>query len=135
MRTGMRWTEALWQVNARCEAVICLLSSNWATSAECHAEYRQAEGMHKPIFCARIEAFDEEDVTRAWQSCDLFGEGPATEVAVDGDEQPVRLLTDGLHRLLAGLRAVGIGARQFRVATARRPAALAVSGLATVGIS
>ena len=53
--TGMRWTEALWQVNARCEAVICLLSSSWAASAECHAEYRQAEGMHKPIFCARIE--------------------------------------------------------------------------------
>ena len=74
IQTGQRWTEALWQVNARCEAVICLMSSNWATSAECHAEYRQAEGMHKPIFCARIEAFDEKDVTRAWQSCDLFGE-------------------------------------------------------------
>ena len=29
--TGMRWTEALWQVNARCEAVICLLSSSWAS--------------------------------------------------------------------------------------------------------
>jgi len=51
--TGMRWTEALWQVNARCEAVICLLSSSWATSAECHAEYRQAEGMRKTdLLCA-----------------------------------------------------------------------------------
>ncbi|MFC7451405.1 TIR domain-containing protein [Rhodococcus daqingensis] len=113
IQTGMRWTEALWQVNARCEAVICLLSSSWATSAECHAEYRQAEGMHKPIFCARIEAYDENDVTRAWQSCDLFGDGPAAEVVVDGDEQPVRLQVDGLHRLLAGLRAAGIGADSF----------------------
>jgi hypothetical protein len=113
IRTGMRWTEALWQVNARCEAVICLLSSSWASSAECHAEYRQAEGLRKPIFCARIEAFDEKDVTRAWQSCDLFGDGPAAEVVVDGDEQPVRLQVDGLHRLLAGLRAVGIGADSF----------------------
>ena len=60
IQTGMRWTEALWQVNARCEAVICLLSSSWAASAECHAEYRQAEGMHKPIFCARIETFDRK---------------------------------------------------------------------------
>ena len=111
--TGMRWTEALWQVNARCEAVICLLSSNWAASAECHAEYRQAEGMHKPIFCARIEPFAENDVTRAWQSCDLFGDGPAAEVVVDGDGQPVRLQLDGLHRLLGGLRAVGIGADSF----------------------
>jgi WD40 repeat protein len=113
IRTGMRWTEALWQVNARCEAVICLLSSSWATSAECHAEYRQAEGMHKPIFCARIESFAENDVTRAWQSCDLFGDGPVAEVVVDGVEQPVGLQVDGLHRLLAGLRAVGIGADSF----------------------
>ncbi|HTX95985.1 MAG TPA: TIR domain-containing protein [Mycobacterium sp.] len=111
--TGARWTEALWQANARCEAVICLLSSNWAASAECRAEYRQAEGMHKPIFCARIEQFAEEDVTRAWQSCDLFGDGPAAEVVVDDPKQPVRLQVDGLHRLLAGLRAVGIGADSF----------------------
>ena len=122
-------------MNARCEAVICLLSSSWATSAECHAEYRQAEGMHKPIFCARIEAFDEKDVTRAWQSCDLFGDGPAAEVVVDGDEQPVRLQVDGLHRLLAGLRAVGIGADSFAWPPPGRPGPLAVSGLAAAGIS
>ena len=113
VRTGVRWTEALWQMNARCEAVICLLSSSWASSAECHAEYRQAEGMRKPIFCARIESFSENDVTRAWQSCDLFGDGPAAEVVVDGETQPVQLQVDGLHRLLAGLRAVGIGADSF----------------------
>jgi WD40 repeat protein len=121
VRTGVRWTEALWQVNARCEAVICLLSSSWATSAECHAEYRQAEGMHKPIFCARIESFTENDVTRAWQSCDLFGDGPVAEVVVDGVEQPVRLQVDGLHRLLAGLRAVGIGADSFAWPPPRDP--------------
>ncbi len=113
IRTGMRWTDALWQANSRCEAVICLLSSSWANSAECHAEYRQAEGMHKPIFCARIEAFTEQDVTRAWQSCDLFGNGPATEVAVEGNGHPVALQVEGLQRLLAGLRAVGIGADSF----------------------
>jgi WD40 repeat protein len=113
IRTGTRWTEALWQVNSRCEAVICLLSRSWANSAECHAEYRQAEGMRKPIFGARIEAFTETDVTRAWQSCDLFGDGAATEVDVDGNGHPVELQVEGLHRLLAGLRAVGIGADSF----------------------
>ncbi len=113
IRTGTRWTEALFHVNSRCEAVICLLSSNWANSAECHAEYRQAEGMRKPIFGARIEAFTENDVTREWQSCDLFGDGPATEVVVDGNGHPVALQVEGLQRLLAGLRAVGIGADSF----------------------
>ena len=29
IRTGERWTEALRQANARCEAVMCLLSKNW----------------------------------------------------------------------------------------------------------
>ena len=113
IRNGTRWTEALWQANSRCEAVICLLSSNWANSAECHAEYRQAEGMHKPIFCARIEAFTEKDVTRSWQSCDLIGDGPAAEVVVAGNRRPVRLQVEGLKRLLSGLRAVGIGADSF----------------------
>ena len=102
IRTGTRWTEALFHVNSRCEAVICLLSSNWANSAECHAEYRQAEGMRKPIFGARIEAFTENDVTREWQSCDLFGDGPATEVVVDGNGHPVALQVEGLQRLLTG---------------------------------
>ena len=41
------------------------------------------------------------------------GTAPPTEVVIDGDEQPVRLQVDGLHRLLAGLRAVGIGADSF----------------------
>lgn len=113
IRAGARWTEALWQANARCEAVVCLLSSNWAVSAECRAEYRQAEGMRKPIFCVQIEPFAEEDVTRAWQRCNLFGDGPAAEVVVDDPERPVRLQIDGLHRLLAGLRGVGIGADSF----------------------
>ncbi|WP_435590919.1 nSTAND1 domain-containing NTPase [Nocardia sp. bgisy118] len=112
IRTGRRWTEALWQVNARCEAVICLVSKGWVASKECHAEFRQAEGMGKPVFCARLEELDERDVTRAWQSCDLFGAGPWTEIPVD-EEPPVRLASDGLRRLLAGLRDVGVGAFSF----------------------
>lgn len=113
IQTGAKWTEALWRVNARCEAVICLLSRSWANSKECHAEYRQAEGMHKPIFCARIEDFPDEDITLAWQRCDLFGAGPVIEVDLDDGGLPVRLSDDGLQRLLAGLRAVGIGADSF----------------------
>ncbi|QZH62504.1 TIR domain-containing protein [Mycolicibacterium farcinogenes] len=112
IRTGTRWTDALWQANARCEAVICLVSESWVASKECHAEFRQAEGMRKPIFCARLESVDGDDVTRAWQSCDLFGSGASTTIAVDGGPE-VRLATDGLNRLLTGLRSVGIGADSF----------------------
>ncbi|ODR24681.1 toll/interleukin-1 receptor domain-containing protein [Mycolicibacterium porcinum] len=111
IRTGVRWTDALWHANARCEAVICLVSKDWVASKECHTEFRQAEGMGKPIFCARLEKLEERDISRAWQSCDLFG-GPSEEVALDG-ESPVRLSSDGLHRLLTGLRAVGVGADSF----------------------
>ena len=113
IRTGQRWTQALWQANARCEAVVCLLSASWVASPECRAEFRQAEGMGKPILCARIEPFDEAEVTRAWQRCDLFGDGPTTEVAIGDGEAPVRLLDEGLQRLLTGLRAVGVGADSF----------------------
>ncbi|MFV8054290.1 TIR domain-containing protein [Mycobacterium sp. 48b] len=113
IQTGRRWTDALWQANARCEAVICLVSNSWVDSKECHAEFRQAEGMRKPIFCARLENVDGNDVTRAWQSCDLFGVGPITTITSDG-EPAVQLTTDGLVRLLRGLRAVGIGADSFQ---------------------
>ena len=69
LRTGVRWSEALWKANARCEAVICLVSTGWVASKECHAEFRQAKGMGKPAFTARLEDIDDDDVTRAWQSC------------------------------------------------------------------
>lgn len=113
IQTGWRWTDALWQANARCEAVICLVSNSWVDSKECHAELRQAEGMRKPVFCARLENIDGQDATRAWQSCDLFGAGPTTSITADG-EPAVKFTTDGLIRLLRGLRAVGIGADSFR---------------------
>jgi WD40 repeat protein len=113
IRTGQRWTEALWRANARCEAVICLLSGSWAASPECRAEFRQAEGTGKPILCARIETFDEADATSAWQRCDLFGDGPAVAIDIGDGQAPVELLESGLQRLLAGLRAVGVGADSF----------------------
>jgi hypothetical protein len=69
--------------------------------------------MRKPILCARIETFEERDVTTAWQRCDLFGDGATTEVDIGDGQEPVRLLEGGLHRLLVGLRAAGVGADSF----------------------
>ncbi|MGN7253363.1 nSTAND1 domain-containing NTPase [Arthrobacter sp. SAFR-014] len=110
---GERWKEALLRANERCEAVICLLSANWAASRECLAEYRTAENLGKLILCVRLEPLEENAITGEWQRCDLFGDGPATEIAIDGTGGPVRFLTEGLQRLRLGLHRAGIGAELF----------------------
>ena len=110
---GERWKEALLRANERCEAVICLLSASWEASRECLAEYRTAENLGKLILCARLEPLEDEGVTGEWQRCDLFGDGPTTEIPVEGKDGPVVLLTEGLRRLHQGLRRTGIGAEHF----------------------
>lgn len=52
---GVRWRDALTQTAARCEAVVCLLSTDWESSQECTNEYRTAETLNKRIFCARLD--------------------------------------------------------------------------------
>jgi len=110
---GQRWKDALEKANARCEAVICLLSPHWTASAECDTEYRYAETLHKAIIVARLEPVPDTNITSEWQRCDLFaGEAPTTAIAVDAGD-PVVLSTQGLQRLRNGLRALGIGAENF----------------------
>ncbi|MCP9623035.1 TIR domain-containing protein [Nocardia otitidiscaviarum] len=109
---GVRWKDALVRANERCEAVICLLSADWLASRECAVEYRTAENLGKRIFSARLEPLTDTDITREWQRCDLFGDGPRTEIAVAG-HSPVTFRTEGLHRLLDGLRTAGLGAQHF----------------------
>ena len=79
IRAGERWAEALRHANARCEAVVCLLSKQWESRVECLTEYRTAETLNKRVFCARLEP-DTGSKTSAWQWCDLFGDGPTTRV-------------------------------------------------------
>lgn len=112
LRTGTRWKDALRRANARCEAVICLLSPNWEKSHECKVEYRTAENLNKQIFCARLEASTGDDLTSEWQRCDLFGDGPRTRIDI-GDGPPVEFATEGLYRLRDGIRGAGIGAESF----------------------
>ena len=47
IRPGERWKQALQQANARCEAVICLLSKHWEASRECQTEFRYAENLEQ----------------------------------------------------------------------------------------
>src|SRR6478609_11079667 len=129
IRPGTRWKQALQQANARCEAVICLLSANWEASAECKTEFRYAETLNKAIVCARLEPVPDTNITSEWQRCDLFvGEGPITEIPIDSGE-PVVLATEGLQRPLNGLRGVGNRGAVFPVAPAQRSQPRPVSGV------
>src|SRR6476660_2623081 len=113
IRPGTRWKQALQQANSRCEAVICLLSAHWEASSECQTEFRYAETLNKAILVARLEPLPDANITSEWQRCDLFaGDAPVTKIPIDGGE-PVMLATEGLARLLNGLRALGIGADYF----------------------
>ncbi|MDT5093301.1 MAG: hypothetical protein QOH60_2664, partial [Mycobacterium sp.] len=113
VQAGVRWKDALRQANARCEAVICLLSPNWEASNECRTEYRFAEYLNKRIFSARIATLTGEDPTRDWQQVDLVGDGPTTSVDLQDGGEPVRFLSEGLHRLRQGIVGAGIAAETF----------------------
>lgn len=110
--TGVRWKDALKRANARCEAVICLVSERWDASANCRTEYLTAENLNKQIFCVRLEPTAGQDITAEWQRCDLFGNGAMTSIEVP-EGPPVQLATDGLLRLRDGIRGAGIGAESF----------------------
>jgi WD40 repeat protein len=111
---GNRWKSELVRAVDRCEAVLCLISTDWESSAECIAEFRHAESLNKRIFCARLDKRAVGERTREWQFCDLFhdGDGAVTTIALD-DEAEVVFSGDGLNRLLRGLREAGIGAEHF----------------------
>jgi hypothetical protein len=111
---GVRWQDALRQANMRADAVLCLLSANWAASVECMTEYRTAETLNKQIVFARLEPSGADDLTANSQRYDLFGDGPKTAIDV-GDGPPVMFETAGLHQLYrkVGWTALGMGPEAF----------------------
>ncbi|MGH3970456.1 MAG: toll/interleukin-1 receptor domain-containing protein, partial [Mycobacterium sp.] len=112
LRPGQGWQEALRQANDRCEAVVCLLSCNWETSHECKTEYRTAENLGKQILVARLDDLGDTDITSEWQRCDLFAEGPQTEIPLTSGP-PVRFNAAALRRLRKALEGPGIGPQNF----------------------
>jgi hypothetical protein len=90
---GQRWREALNQAAARCEGVVCLLSTNWESSEWCRWEYTYALELGKRIFVALLEP-DTGAEMLDWQQCKLFGDGQKTPIDV-GDGHPVLFATEG----------------------------------------
>ncbi len=115
LKPGVKWKTVLVSANSRCEAVICLLSNNWESSAECLAEYRTAENLGKQILCARLEEGTGEH-TSEWQHTNLFVDGLAPEdvetIPVSGGP-PVLFAKAGLHQLREAIRGVGVAANNF----------------------
>jgi len=105
---GVRWKDTLRQANMRAAAVLCLLSANWAASAECRTEYRTAETLNKQILCARLEPSAADDLTAEWQRCDLFGDGPKTVIDV-GEGPPVQFETAGLQKIRWAIEGITMG--------------------------
>ena len=129
----VRRGSSLQQANARCEAVICLLSKHWEASRECQTEFRYAENPGKTILCARLEPVPDTNITSEWQRCDLFpGHGLTT--AIDIADGGVRWCwtpwgcSGGW--MLCGPWGLG---RAFPVAAAGRPGPGPVSGVGTAG--
>ncbi|MEU4315632.1 TIR domain-containing protein [Nocardia sp. NPDC024068] len=111
--TGQKWADVLREAGTRCEAVVCLVSPAWIASRPCLEEYLTAKILGKRIFIARLGPIADGDFTREWQRCDLFGDGPTTDIVVPTLAEPVQISTAGLDRLLHGLRAAGIAAALF----------------------
>ena len=58
IRGGVRWKDALRQASSHCEAVICLLSPNWAASPECDNTVRLWPGpaLWPELVCDKLAA-------------------------------------------------------------------------------
>ena len=115
LKPGVKWKSQLVSANSRCEAVICLLSTNWESSAECLTEYRTAENLGKQIVCARLEDGTGRH-TSEWQHTDLFADGLSDEdvetIALRGG-LPVVFAKAGLQQLRYAIRGTGIAAENF----------------------
>ena len=120
LRLGEHWKAGLFTSNSRCEHVICLLSRGWEASAECRTEYRTAEGLGKRILVARLEDLGDGDITSQWQRCDLFAEGPQTEIKLAGGP-PIRFNTAALDRLKKAIEGSGFGPESFAWPPQRDP--------------
>ena len=133
IRPGERWRQALQQANARCEAVICLLSKHWEASRECQTEFRNAENLGKPILCARLEPVPDTNITSEWQRCDLFADQAPPPTSTLRWRRAGGVGHRGSAAAAGGAARPGDRGRALPVAAAGRPRPRPVSGVGTVG--
>jgi WD40 repeat protein len=129
LRLGRRWKEQLLVRNTGCEWLVCLVSRDWIASKECLIEYHLADRTGKNILIARLEDLTDADwrkagessgdITSNWQRCDLFRDGPHTDIEVVADPPvvpegpPVSFNTATLHEIRRLIEGAGIGPEAF----------------------
>jgi WD40 repeat protein len=119
LAAGERWQDALRRAADRCEAVLFLISPEWARSKWCLAEFLLAKNLHKLIFGLVVKPTPLDDLPREmtveWQLCrlDLPGAIETVNVEHGGQTVQVSFSADGLRRLRSGLKRAGLGADYF----------------------
>ena len=116
---GEHWQEALRQAADLCEAIIFVVSPDWAKSKWCLAEFLLAKSLHKQIFGVIINDIPigelPTEMTSEWQLCRLTGTGPTEIIQFrhrDTDDS-IAFLAEGLARLKTGLKKAGLSADFF----------------------
>ena len=121
LQAGERWQDALKNAAGRCEAVLFLITPEWAESKWCLAEFLLAKSMNKRLFGVLVARTDFEilpfEMTAEWQITDLCAE-PRTvtfDVTLPSGikRQTVKFSEEGLLRLKLGLEQSGLDARYF----------------------
>ena len=116
---GQRWQAALKAAADRCEAVLFIISPEWARSKWCLAEFLLAQTMNKQIFAVLVEPTPFEDLpkelTTEWQLVDLTTGlvKRAFHATVGSTTSTVSLSAEGLETLKKGLAAAGLDPRFF----------------------
>ena len=129
LQLGRQWKEELLVRSTGCEWLLCLVSRDWIASKECLIEYELADRTGKGIVIARLDELSHADwrqageakgdITSHWQRCELFREGPQTEIEVAADPPtvpdgpPVSFNTGALHRIRRLIEGPGIGPGSF----------------------
>jgi len=121
IRTGERWIAALKSAADRCEAVLCLVSTEWLKSDMCRAEFNLASFRDKRIFGVLVEKIPNsqlpDQMTSVWQLCDLaHSDNPVTFTVEKLPTVPRALVHFphmGLEALKIGLKNAGLDASTF----------------------
>ncbi|HSQ68442.1 MAG TPA: TIR domain-containing protein, partial [Steroidobacteraceae bacterium] len=117
---GERWQEALRKAADRCEAVVFIVSPDWAKSKWCLAEFLLAKSLNKRIFGVMLKEVPigelPTEMTSEWQLALLVGDGPLETIGFEykGAEDRLEFLGSGLKRLKIGLQKAGFAADFFR---------------------
>ena len=85
VRPGLHWTDELNQAMKNSDAVVCATSNSWVSGPECIADFCTAEYLNSRVLCARPESSPADEMGKAWQRADLFGNGEPAETSLDDD--------------------------------------------------